>query len=420
VSDGAVSTIAGGAGAGFSGDNGPAASAQLSGPAGIAVDTAGNIYFADANNQRVREISKGIISTVAGNGTPGFSGDNGPATNAQLNLSPLQMMPSGIALDASGNLYIADTANQRIRKVSNGTIRTVAGNGAPGYSGDNGPAANAQFANPSGVAADAEGRIYVADSSNGRIRVLAPPPSGPQPLISLISLVANAFGDNPAIAPNTWVEIKGLNLAPPGDARIWQASDFVNNQMPTALDGVSVTMGGRNAYIYFISTGQINVLTPPNLTPGPVQVQATVGGQMSAPFNGMVLPLSPSFFVYNGGPYVIAVHADSSRIGPVTLYPGLTTPAKPGEVILLFANGFGLIVPPVVSGSASQSGNLLALPQVMIGGVAATVLSAGLVSPGLYQFNVVVPVSLPDGDHTIAASYGGAITQPGTLLTLQH
>ena len=416
LSNGAVITIAGGAGAGFSGDNGPAANAQLSGPAGIAVDTAGNIYFADVNNQRVRKISKGIISTVAGNGTPGFSGDNGPATNAQLNLSPFQRMPSGIAPDASGNLYIVDTANQRIRKVSNGTITTVAGNGTSGYSGDNGPAASAQFDNPFGIATDTAGRFYVADSSNGRIRVLAPPP-GPQPLISL---VANAFGDNPAIASNTWVEIKGLNLAPPGDSRIWQASDFVNNQMPTALDGVSVTMGGGNAYIYSIGAGQINVLTPPDLNPGPVQVQVTVGGAMSAPSNELVLPISPSFFVYNGGPYVIAVHADSSRIGPVTLYPGLTTPAKPGEVILLFANGFGPTVPPIASGSASQSGNLPALPQVTIGGVAATVLSAALISPGLYQFNVVVPVSLPDGDNTIAGSYSGAITQPGTLLTLQH
>jgi len=416
LSNGAVITIAGGLGAGFSGDNGPAAAAQLSGPAGIAVDAAGNIYFADVNNQRVRKISKGVISTVAGNGTAGFSGDNGPATSAQLNLSPIQRLPSGIAVDASGNLYIADTANQRVRRVSNGTITTIAGDGTSGFSGDNGPAAAAQLDNPLGIATDTAGRIYVADASNGRIRVLAPP-LGPQPLISL---VANAFGDNPAIAANTWVEIKGLNLAPVGDARFWQASDFVNNQMPTALDGVSVTMGGVNAYVYSISANQINVLTPVGLNPGPVQVQVAVGLAMSAPFNAAALPLSPSFFVYNGGPYVIAVHADSSRIGPVTLYPGLTTPAKPGEVIVLFANGFGLVIPPVVSGSASQSGNLPVLPQVMIGGVAATVQSASLISPGLFQFNVVVPVSLPDGDNPITASYSGAVTQPGTLLTLQH
>jgi len=217
-----------------------------------------------------------------------------------------------------------------------------------------------------------------------------------------------------------WVEIKGSNLAPAGDARVWQGSDFVNNEMPTVLDGVSVTMNGKNAYVYYISANQINILTPPDLTVGPVQVTVTIGGVTSAVFTIQAQQYPPSFFVFNGGPYVAATHSDSSLIGPVSLYPGLTTPAKPGVVIVLYANGFGPTSPPVASGSASQTGSLPALPLVKIGGVSATVQFAGLVSPGLYQFNVVVPASAPDGDNAVTATYNGTTTQAGTVLTVQR
>ena len=236
----------------------------------------------------------------------------------------------------------------------------------------------------------------------------------------VISLVANAEGESPTIAPNTWVEIKGTNLALAGDARIWQISDFLNSQMPTGLNSVGVTMNGQSAYVYYISVNQLNVLTPPYLTPGPVQVNVTVAGASSVAYTSQAQQNSPSLFVYNGGPYVIAVHADSSRIGPLSLYPGLTTPAKPGELIVLFVNGLGPTSPPVVSGSASQMGTLPAFPVVKIGAVTATVQFAGLVSPGLYQLNVMVPLSVPDGDLAIGATYNGAATQTGALLTIQH
>ncbi|MEK7755192.1 MAG: hypothetical protein AAB654_24925, partial [Acidobacteriota bacterium] len=128
---GVLTMAAGNGTAGFSGDNGPATSAQLSNPFGVAVDAAGNLYIADKSNHRIRKVSNGVITTVAGNGTAGFSGDNRPATSVELN------EPYGIAVDAAGNLYIADLGNDRIRKVSNGVITTVAGNGTAGFSGDN-------------------------------------------------------------------------------------------------------------------------------------------------------------------------------------------------------------------------------------------------------------------------------------------
>ena len=159
------------------------------------------------------------------------------------------------------------------------------------------------------------------------------------PLTSSISLVANAEGESPTIAPNTWVEIKGSNLAPAGDSRIWKASDFVNNQMPGQLDGVGVTVNGKSGYIYFVSPTQVNILTPPDAVQGPVNIVLT-GGATTATFTAQAQALSPAFFVFNGGPYIAATHASGTLLGPASLYPGATTPAKPGETIVLYANGF--------------------------------------------------------------------------------
>ena len=235
-----------------------------------------------------------------------------------------------------------------------------------------------------------------------------------------VSMVVNAEGGAAAIAPNTWVQINGANLAPAGDSRTWQNSDFVNGKLPTQLDGVSVTVNGKSAYVYYISPTQVNILTPPDAMTGPVQIVATNKGTAGAAFTAQAQPTSPSFFVFNGGPYVAAVHANGSLIGPATLYPGSTTPAMPGESVVLFANGFGATSIPVVSGSTMQSGTLSPLPVIKIGGVAATVQFAGLVAPGQYQFNLTVPSNLADGDQPITASYGGQTTQAGTLITIHH
>jgi uncharacterized protein (TIGR03437 family) len=587
LSNGVLTTVAGTGVQGFGGDNGPATGAELSSPSGIAVDGAGNVYFADTGNQRVRKISGGVITTVAGNGTAGFSGDNGPATSAELNLEQGSLLPAGIAVDTPGNIFIVDSGNQRVRMVSNGVITTVAGTGSPGYSGDGGPATSAQLYNPSGIAIDTAGKIYISDSSNGRIRALtsnctytvnptslliqpsggvatiaiqtsAPcswgilglpgwitlpsatgagaatlsltvaantganrtanlivagqsisvtqaaganpgctfsvspsliqiPPSGGtftltiqtglscswsitglpawitlppflpptvgsasivltvaanqnpsniahlfvagQPITvtqgaapgfgPVISSVTTAAGESPVIAPNTWVEIKGASLGLP-EVRTWQNSDFASNQMPTSLDSVSVTMNGESTYVYYIGLNQIDVLTPPDLAPGPVQVIVTVATVSSPRFASLAQPLSPSLFVFNGGPYVAAARADGSLIGPASLYPGSTTPAKPGDIIQLFANGFGPTNVPVVSGSVSQSGTLSPLPSITIGGVTVAVSFAGLVAPGEFQFNVAVPSGLADGDQSIVATYSGKNTQVGTLITIHN
>jgi sugar lactone lactonase YvrE len=170
--NGNISTVAGNGSAGQSGDGGQATSAQLNSPQGVAVDAAGNLYIADTFNNAVRKVTPGgVISTVAGTLGPagGYSGDGGQATRAHLS------WPQAVAVDAAGNLYIADTLNNVIRKVAtNGIISTVAGNHVSGYSGDGGPATSAQLNSPQGLAVDAGGRIYIADTNNFAIRLLTP------------------------------------------------------------------------------------------------------------------------------------------------------------------------------------------------------------------------------------------------------
>ncbi len=163
VSGGKITTVAGNGTAGFSGDGGPATSASLNQPYGVAVDPQGNLYIADTSNHRIRKVSGGTIATVAGNGQAGFSGD-GPGTSVQL------LFPNSVALDSAGGLYIADTGNHRIRKLSGGTIATVAGNGNAAYSGDGGPATAAALNSPFGVALDSAGNLFIGDTNNNRVR----------------------------------------------------------------------------------------------------------------------------------------------------------------------------------------------------------------------------------------------------------
>ncbi|MBV9300557.1 MAG: choice-of-anchor D domain-containing protein [Acidobacteriaceae bacterium] len=169
TSSGVISTFAGTPqSCGYGGDGGAATSAQLSVPAGVALDSSGNVYIADYTNQRIRKVtaSTGIISTIAGNGTAGYSGDGGPATSAELNY------PTSVAVDGSGNVYIADQTNYRIRKVtaSTGKISTIAGTGTSGFSGDGGLATSAEISDVYGVASDSSGRVFIADYDNCVVR----------------------------------------------------------------------------------------------------------------------------------------------------------------------------------------------------------------------------------------------------------
>lgn len=207
------------------------------------------------------------------------------------------------------------------------------------------------------------------------------------------------FGLSP-MAQNTPVITLVANAS-----RLWQSSDFVNNQMPTNLDGVSVTVNGKSAFVYYISATQINVLTPPDALPASVQVVVTNGNNPSPPFSVEAQAMSPSFFIFDVARHIAATHADGSLLGPANLFPGASTPAKPGKTVVLYANGFGPTSAVVVSGSATQSGTLSPLPEITVGGAKASVTFAGLVMPGEFQFNVVLPSNVPNGDNPVVATY---------------
>ena len=253
--------------------------------------------------------------------------------------------------------------------------------------------------------------------SGGSPVALAPMPlTTPTPAVTL---VANAEGGVATISPNSWVEIKGSNLAPSGDTRIWQSPDFVNNQMPTSLDGVSATVNGVPAYVYYISPTQVNILTPPNAISGSVPVEVTENGVVSASFMVQAQAESPSFFVFGGGPYIAATHATEVT----SVHQSVSRFYHPRPARRDDSDVRQRLRTHVDTGGErveTQSGTLSPMPVITIGGVTATVTFAGLITPGEFQFNVVVPPSLANGDQPTMAMYNGLTTQGGTLITVQQ
>jgi uncharacterized protein (TIGR03437 family) len=233
-----------------------------------------------------------------------------------------------------------------------------------------------------------------------------------------VTAVVNAGSYQPGIASGAWISIFGANLSP--STYLWQASDIVNGALPTLLQGVSVTVNGLPAYVDYISPTQINALAPDDATLGPVPVQVTTAGQTSNAVTVQKGLFAPAFLTFDGT-HVAALHADYSPIGAPNLLPGaVTTPAQPGEIILLYGVGFGPANPPQPSGQLVATASPLAYPvQIAIGGQPASVAYAGLVESGLYQFNVTVP-NLPNGDAAVAATISGVSTQTGVSLTVQQ
>ena len=188
------------------------------------------------------------------------------------------------------------------------------------------------------------------------------------------------------------------------------------------MDGVSVTINGKPAYVYFISPTQLNVLSPDDATQGPVSVQVTTAQVKSNVVNAAEAALSPALFTFSqqGGKYVAVVRADGAYLGPANLIAGVATvPAKPGDIILLFGTGFGPTTPPVQIGQVINSAPLANQVTVRIGGVTANAQFAGIVTPGLCQFNVVVP-DVPNGDNAVSIEVSGSSSRANAFLTIQR
>jgi uncharacterized protein (TIGR03437 family) len=421
---GIITTIAGNgsgtpANGAFSGDGGPAVLASLNNPTALTVTSAGDIYFADQFNHRIRKIAvDGTITTVAGNGTAGFSGDGGPAVSATLNY------PGGMTVDAAGNLYFNDDINFRTRRISTtGTITTIAGNGVQGFAGDGGSATTAALSGNFGVAIDVAGNLFIADSTNNRIReVYGAAAPGPTPAIKSGGVVP-IYSSATTIQPGSWISIFGANLA--------SAVANWNNDFPNTVGGTSVTIDGKLAYIWYVSPIQINLQAPDDLKTGIVNVVLTTAtgtatstvtlGQFGPSFSvldgkhvaGIILR-SDGSGAYGGGTYDI--------LGPTGTSLGFkTVAAKAGDTLELFGVGFGPTTPTVPAGQLfSGKASTNSTVQISINNISVPPTFAGITSAGLYQFNLVqIPAGLGVGDVPLVATVGGASTPTGVLLSLQ-
>ncbi|MGD0201390.1 MAG: hypothetical protein ABSD27_11630, partial [Bryobacteraceae bacterium] len=249
-----------------------------------------------------------------------------------------------------------------------------------------------------------------------------PATSGTSPVIQPGGIV-NGASFQPGIARGIWASIFGTNLAP--TTRNWRNDEIVNGRFPTSLDGVSVTVDGKPAALCYISPTQINVQVPDDDAIGNVEVALT-NAQGTAKNTAVMQTFAPGFFMYGpaNGKYIAAQHADYSIIGPPGLYPNATsTPAKPGEVIVLYATGFGPTAPPTPSGQIVTTAAQLVDPSavaVWIGGIPGHVEFAGITMAGVWQINLRVPDSLPDGDAVVVSEIGGLRSQDNAFITVRQ
>jgi uncharacterized protein (TIGR03437 family) len=432
---GTISTIAGTNTGGYAGDGGPAISAELDFPGSVAVDGAGNIYVADSANNVIREIIGGNISTILGNGVAatflsdpetivldgkgnlyicegdglhvvkfvlatatatviagdgnlGFSGDFGPATDAEFD------DPKSIALDSNGYVYVADTNNNRVRKISpQDIITSIAGVGTSGHTGDGGPAAQASLSFPHGLAIDASNNVYISDTDNNVIRLL----KSVAPTISAGGLV-NAASFKTPVSPGALASIFGSNFLGTGQSGVAQTLP-----LPDSLGGVSVSVNGKAAPVLYVNSGQINFQIPWETAPGPATLTVSSNGVKSASMNVTVLAAAPGLFFM--GSHAIVQNADFSLNSS-------GNPAKAGDPIMAYLTGAGAVSPTVADGAAASSTTLSKVTSAVtatIGSQTAQVPFAGLAPGfvGLWQVNIVVPAGLTQGDFPLVVSVGG-------------
>jgi uncharacterized protein (TIGR03437 family) len=372
---------------------GPATVLQLNHPTGLALDASGALYIADTGNRRIVRFANGAATPFAGNGLTKFSGDNGPATQAGIN------DPTGVCVDAAGNVYITDTFNGRIRRVTqDGIITTVAGNGFASYAGDGGRALNASFSFPRAVIADSSGNVYVADTNNNVIRML----QAQTPAI-FANGVVNAGSFTPQISAGALASAFGSNIG--------GANASASLPLPTTLGGVSITVNGRAAPLLFVSSGQVNFQVPWETATGTAKVVVN-NGLTSNTVNATVTTAAPGLFLFAGGQAIVQ-NQDFSLSGP-------NNPAKTGSTIVVYLTGSGPVSPTVATGALSPSSPLAQVTSTAtatIGPANAPVAFAGLTPGfvGLLQMNIVVPASLSSGDYPLVVTINGEASNSGTV-----
>ena len=403
---GIIATVAGVNGySDYSGDGGQATSAHLNVPAGIAVDGSGNLYIADRDNNRIRRVSSsGIITTVAGTGVYGFSDDTGPSINAQLS------NPYGVTVDGSGSLFIADMYNHRIRKVSpSGIITTVAGTGSAGYSGDGGPAVNAQINLPSATALDSSGNLYIIDYGNHRIRfvrtaavpVLSIVTTSPLPQGTLGASYSQTLGATGGTSPYTWTVVSG---ALPGGLTL--ASGGTISGTPSAAGVYSFTVQVRDSASATVSS--VFSLTIGNTPPVSMPV-ISVGGIVNGASNAAGQPVTAGSLVSIYGTNLAADMAQSASIPLPTSLNNVSVTFNniPASLVFVAPGQINAQVPwDVLPGGTLEGDVPVVVTSAGVASAPATV-HVGPFSPGIFALNFGVGSAIainPDG--SLAAPSG--------------
>jgi uncharacterized protein (TIGR03437 family) len=394
-----IAIAAGNGTRGYAGDGGPARGALLNQPAACAVDPAGNLFIADTGNHRVRKVTSGWIGTVAGTGTAGSTGDEGPAAAALLDA------PAGLAVSSNGDLFIADTGSNRIRQVtSDGVIHALGGLGAPGFGGDGGPALDAQFRAPSGLFLDGAGDLYVADTGNDRVRRMVPLPEAPPPIATAPVSVANAASLRPGpVAPGEVVAIFGTDLGP--ETGVEGVPD-ASGRIATALAGVEVLFDGVAAPLLYAREDQINAQAPYTLAGDTARLEIRYGGVPVAARDVAVAAVSPGVF-----PAVL------NQDGTVN---SEASPAPRNTVITLYATGEGLTDGANIAGAPATAPYAVPAKAVglAIGGMPARIVwngsAPGMV--GVLQVSARVPGAfLASGPQKLELSVGDVPAPPLTI-----
>jgi sugar lactone lactonase YvrE len=389
---GVIATVAGSGVQGFGGDGGAATAAELDSPGGLAMDAAGNLFIADTHNHRVREVAgaTGIITTVAGTGAAGFSGDGAAATAARLDL------PTALAVDAVGNVYVADMDNHRVRRIAAGTgvITTVAGNGVEGFAGDGGSATAASIDSPNGLAVDSAGNLYIADTHNGRVREVSA-------ATGIISTVAGtgaeqAFGGDGGAATAAGLALpRGLTIDAAGNIYVADSGNHRVRRISAAGTITTVAGQGTEAFAGDGAPAVAASLDSPRavaMSPGGLLTLADTDNQRIRQLDALPAP-GPDIHEIAG---LVSVAADTLS---------LTGPA-----VVTYGSG---AVAATLSPGTSALGSVTFLDAS--GGQPIT-LGAAVLSVGSAAFNIG---ALAAGVHSIVATYAGdsshAAAQSSTL-----
>jgi uncharacterized protein (TIGR03437 family) len=416
---GIISTVAGNGSPGFSGDNGPATSAMLNDPEGIAVDGEGNLYIADASNSRIRKVSPaGVITTVAGNGNVVDAGDGGPAASAAVD------RPAGVTVDSAGNLYIAE--GRRIRKVNAaGIISTVAGTGVLGFSGDGGPGASAQIRGANGMAVDRFGNLYFADTSNQRVRKVD--------TAGIITTVAGGiagFSGDGGLAVNALLRVPhdvvfdtagNLYVSDTGNFRIRKISATATplSASPSSLS-FSYTIGGAtpaSQAVSISSSGAALTFTAAAPTPlgGSWLAVSPATGSTPSTLNVSVTPGNLAAGTYQGA---ITLTPSGAGATPQSIAVTLTVSGSAAPALTISsvvnASGYQTKLAPgvlfVILGSGLDSASATFTPAGGGGAVDAIVLSATAT-----KLSGLLPSSIAPGTYTLRVASNGQTSAPQSV-----